>query len=291
MAPIPVAPWPPTPTDDLQSLAELTEKDANNIPLLIGVEQGGDDLPATSLRRGFTPLPSQMSIGAAWDPKLANNVGLIVGEELSTVGINMLLGPNLDVFDQPSIDQAGTLSNFSFGGDPYWVSQLGRAYIGGVHEGSEGRMATVARHFPGQGNTDRLPDEEIATIQRGQDEMRRYALPPFVSVTRQPSSIVSAEGDPGATDIIMTSHMWYSGLQGGTADRGTPLSLAPELRTILTQEGFDTWHDDTGIIMSGPLGVPAIRNFYSATAPDFYNRRAASGSLHGRQRLALSGRL
>ena len=69
--------------------------------------------------------------------------------------------------------------------------------------------------------------------------------------------------------------MRFSAFQGGAAGRITPISLAPELRTILTQEGFDTWHDSGGVIMSNALGVPAIRRFYSATAPDFFSRRVA----------------
>ena len=199
----------------------------------------------------------------------------MIGRELQAVGVNLVLGPNLDVFDQSNIDKVGTLGAFSFGGDPYWVSQMGRSYITGVHAGGQGRVATVARHFPGQGNSDRLPDEEVATIQKSLDEMRRVALPPFVAVTRQASSIVDPEGDPGATDMLMTSHMRYSGLQGGGAGRITPLSLAPELRTILAQEGLDTWHDEGGVIVSNVLGVPAIRRFYSADSQSFFNRRVA----------------
>ncbi|MBP8291987.1 MAG: hypothetical protein KAX65_04390 [Caldilineaceae bacterium] len=268
--PMPIAPWPPR---DLTYLPGVTGVAPSNLPLFVAVQQGGDDLPSTALRRGFTPLPSQMALGAAWNPDLTTQVGTVVGRELSAVGINTLLGPVLDVFDQPNIDAVGSLALDAFGGDPYWVSRMGRAYIEGVHTGSNGRVATVARHFPGQGNTDRLPEEEVATIQRSQAEMRRIALPPFLSVTRQPSSILQTGGDPGATDMIMTSQMRYSGLQG--AGRVLPLGLAPELRTILQQEGFSTWRDQGGVIVSNSLGAPAIRRFYGDSAPDFYNRRVA----------------
>lgn len=268
--PMPLAPWPPR---DFTYLPAVTGVAPSNLPLFVAVQQGGDDLPATALRRGFTPLPAQMALGAAWNPELTAQVGAVVGRELSAVGFNVLLGPNLDVFDQPNVDAVGSLALGSFGGDPYWVGRLGRAYIAGVHAGSGSRVATVAGHFPGQGNTDRLPEEEVATIQRSQAEMRRIALPPFVGVTRQPSTVVSANGDPSATDMLMTSHMRYSGLQG--AGRVLPLGLAPELRTILQQEGFSAWRDQGGVIVSSSLGAPAIRRFYGDSAPDFYNRRVA----------------
>lgn len=270
--PMPVAPWPPR---DLTYLPAETSVPPSDIPLFIGVEQLGDNLPGTALRRGFTPLPSQMALGASWNPDLVSQVGAVVGRELHAVGINLLLGPSLDVFDQPDVAEAGNLGIFSFGGDPYWVSQLGRAYISGVHNGSHGGVATVARHFPGQGNADRPPDEEVATIQKSLDEMRRTALPPFVAVTRSPSSVLAPDGDDGATDMIMTSHMRYSAFQGGAAGRITPISLAPELRTVLSQAGLDAWHDRGGVVMSNALGVPAIRRFYGAATQDFFSRRVA----------------
>ena len=59
--------------ETLPTLAdELAEADRPpmNIPLFVGVEQMGDDFGVTSLRRGFTELPNQMTLGAAWNPEL-----------------------------------------------------------------------------------------------------------------------------------------------------------------------------------------------------------------------------
>jgi beta-N-acetylhexosaminidase len=175
-------PWPPV---NYISLANETGLTPPNLPLFVAVEQLGDGLYATSLRNSFTPVPSQLALGATWNPELARKVGQIVGRELSAVGVNLLLGPNLDVFDQPRADKVGALSLHSFGGNPYWVSQMGRAYIAGVHEGSMGRIAAISRYFPGQGNIDRLPDQEVATVQQSIQELRQTALMPFRSVTRQ----------------------------------------------------------------------------------------------------------
>lgn len=176
------------------------------IPLLLAVEQMGDNLPATALRRDFTALPTQMALGATWDPDLAQQVGQIVGRELHAVGINLLLGPNLDVIDLPRTDALEVQGVHSFGGNPYWVSQMGRAYIAGVHEGSTGSVATIARHFPGQGNIDRLPAQEIATVQRELSELQRVEFYPFIGVTRRASTILAQDGDMGATDGIMSAH-------------------------------------------------------------------------------------
>ena len=261
-------PWPPP---GMVSLTSRTGAPPPAIPLLIGVEQWGDGLPHTALRRDFTPLPSQMALGATWNLDLARKVGQIVGRELQAVGVNMLLGPNLDVFDQPRADSVGALSLHSFGGNPYWVGQMGRAYIAGVHEGGVGRVATMARNFPGQGNIDRLPEQEIATVQLGLDELRQTALTPFRMVTRQTSVILRRDGDLYTSAGLMTSHMRYNALPG----RATPISLGPELSMTLEQEGFADWHANGGVIMSNPIGTPAIRRYYDPTLRDFSPRRVA----------------
>jgi beta-N-acetylhexosaminidase len=270
--PLPIAPWPP---EEYSKVAEEYGFRPSNIPLLIAVEQPGDGLPSSALRRGFMPLPSQMALGATWNLDLARSVGEVVGRELRAVGANMLLGPSLDVFDLSNVDAIGRLGVYSFGSSPYWVSQLGQAYIAGVHAGGDNQVATVTRHFPGQGSSDRPPQDEVATIQKSLEGMRTSDLVPFVATTRGPSSVVAEGGDPSSTDVMMTSHMRFSAFQGGAAGRITPISLAPELRTALTQEGFDTWRNTGGVVMSDALGVPAIRRFYGADAQNFFSPRVA----------------
>jgi len=341
LQPVPNEPWPP---GNLVSLEREIGVAPPNLPLLVGVEQLGDNLPGTALRRGFSPLPSQLAVGSTWDPATAQLVGATVGSELRAVGINLLLGPMLDVIDIPRSDEVGSLSVHSFGGDPTWVGRMGRAYITGVHEGSEGRVATVARHFPGQGDVDRMPEFEVATIQRTQSELEQVALPPFWAVTRpqatpqttqatavappSPSIPVTAataleEGamvtasitptatlpaetgtvpatstmtgtltdtiavpvtlprptwvpllqDPAITDIVMSSQMRYAALQPPGSPIA-PLGQAPELPALLTRH-LGGWLNSGGLVMSGPLGVPAIRRSYAPALDEFPARRIA----------------
>lgn len=245
------------------------------LPLLIGVEQLGDGLPYTALRSGFTSLPSQMALGAAWDPALTEDVGEIVGRELNAVGVNMLLGPNLDVFDQSRTDAVGSLGIYSFGGSSYWVGRHGQAYIAGVHAGGRNRVITIARHFPGQGDSDRLPTSEIATIQNTLDELERTDLPPFTSVTRNNSIVTDPAGNPATTDGLMTSHMRYSAIQGPVLETGpVPLSLDPRLVSVINNGLSPDWRAG-GLIMSNELGSPAIRRNYAAPSEEFPARKVA----------------
>ncbi|MFN2151988.1 MAG: glycoside hydrolase family 3 N-terminal domain-containing protein, partial [Anaerolineales bacterium] len=67
------------------------------IPLFIGISQEGDGYPTDQIVGQLTPLPSELAIGATWDPEYAQQVGKVAGEELSALGFNLLLGPSLDV--------------------------------------------------------------------------------------------------------------------------------------------------------------------------------------------------
>jgi beta-N-acetylhexosaminidase len=270
-------------------LEDMTGVAPVNLPLFVGVQQLGDDLPETALRQGFTPLPSQMALGASWDPSLATEIGEIVGTELHAVGVNMLLGPNLDVLDDPKSDPVGRLGVHMFGGDPYWVGRMGRAYIAGVHAGSDGRIATIPGHFPGAGDIDRLPEEEVSTVQRPLAELESVALPPFRAVTRGATN-GSTNQTLGITDGLMSSHARYSAFQGSSLGRNTPISLAPELQTVLAQQGFSDWRANGGILVSAELGAPAIRRHYTASPTDFPFRRIALDAFTAGHDLLYTGR-
>ena len=121
------------------------------IPLFIAVNHEGNGMPFTTIVSGTTPLPSEMALGATWNLSHTETIGQIVGQELPALGINMLLGPSLDVLENPRPESAGDLGVRAFGGEPFWVGQMGQAYIRGVHAGSSGQVAVVAKHFPGLG--------------------------------------------------------------------------------------------------------------------------------------------
>jgi beta-N-acetylhexosaminidase len=67
------------------------------LPLLVGVIQEGNGPEYSEIMSGVSPTPSQMALGATWDPALSRETGEVIGSELSSTGINMLLGPSLDL--------------------------------------------------------------------------------------------------------------------------------------------------------------------------------------------------
>ncbi len=241
------------------------------VPLFIALNHEGDDYPFTHLRTGMTTLPNEMAIGATWNPNYAQQIGQIVGQELAAVGVNMLLGPSLDVLDRPRPALRGTLGARTFGGDPYWVGRMGQAYIKGVHEGAEGRILTVADHFPGLGGADRNPYEELPTIQKSLETLRSIELAPFFAATA-----LDPDNPLAATDALMTSHVRYRGFQGNIRQLTRPISCdAQNLPAILNLPEFAPWREAGGLLVSDALGVPAIRKFYDPTLQSFPAKRIA----------------
>lgn len=259
---------------------------ALGIPLLVVVAQTETGQFGPSLRQGFSPVPNQLAMGAAWDPAFSQAMGTILGQELQAVGINALLGPSLDILDQPRRPQTGMRATATFGGDSWWVGQHGLSFVRGIHEGSNQGVLTFAQHFPGQGGSDRQLDEELATIQGTLEDLRRHELLPFARVTAY--SPDAAQRDTGHTDGLVASHIRYSGFLRAR-ERTPPISLSVHLGEMLALDEFRSWHADGGLIMSDELGVRAIRTYYDPSEQTFLaNRIAHDAFLAGNDLLWLS---
>ena len=229
------------------------------IPLLIGISQ--EDSQSLS---GLSPQPSQMAIGATWNTDLATQNGEILGRELAALGFNLYLGPSLDVIQDPSADKSGDLGTSSFGENTAWVGEMGKAYISGLHSGSEGKMLVIAQHFPGRGSADRTVDEEIATAHKTLDELIEIDLAPFAEI----SGFLPA---PEYADGLLVSHIRYQGFQGNIRPTTRPISLDEQALTqILALTPFNDWRNTGGITISEDLSSRAIREFYAPGGEDFY---------------------
>ena len=239
------------------------------VPLLIGISQEGDSYPYDQILSGLTTLPSQMAVGATWNTSLAQQVGSLQGKELEALGFNFLLGPSLDVLDPLYSSGSQDLGVRSFGGDPYWVAEMSKAYIQGLHEGSQSRLAVIASHFPGRGSADRSPETEIATVRKSLDELKDFELEPFFAVSSQ------APNGSTMTDGMLVSHIRY-GIQGNIRDATRPVSFDQNaLSLILQLPEFSTWRESGGLLVSDNLGSASVRRFFDPSNASFDARQVA----------------
>ncbi|MGB8215381.1 MAG: glycoside hydrolase family 3 N-terminal domain-containing protein [Anaerolineales bacterium] len=276
--PTPTSTPPGTPASTLSStptfLPPATPVPVDYIPLFAGISQEGDGYPNDQILSGLTPLPDLMALGAAWDPSLAQQVGSVAGQELSSMGFNLFLGPSLDVLDSPEAALANGLNADVFGGDPYWVGAMGSAYINGLHTGSNERMLVIADHFPGSGSADRPAGEEPATVVKSLDQLKQTELAPFFAVTG------NALTPQSTVDGLLVSHIRYQGFQGSIHSTTRPVSLDPQaLGQILTLPAFSTWRSAGGLLVSDDLGSQTVRLFYDPTGQSFEAHLAARDAL------------
>jgi len=240
------------------------------VPLYIGIPQIGNGYPGDQLLEGLTKMPSEMAIGATWDLGLALQIGEKLGNELSALGFNLYLGPNLDVLEATGGEAADYLGVNAFGGDPFWVGEMGKAFISGVHTGSDYRMLVVAQNFPGTGNSDRSPEDEVATVRKSLEQLKQIELAPFFSVT------TPAIEDPSRVDALMVSHIRYQGFQGNIRVTTKPLSFdSNALQQIMALPALEAWRAAGGLIISDNLGSGAVRRFFDPANENFEARQIA----------------
>lgn len=234
------------------------------IPLLIAISQEGDGYPNDQLLDVLSPQPNAMTLGATWRTDLARQSGALLGSELSALGINMLLGPSLDVLENPRPGSAGDIGVRSFGGDPYWVGQFGQAFIAGVHTGSQNRVAVVAKHLPGHGDSDRPLEEEVPTVRKSLTQLTQVELPPFFAVTGD------APNNDATADAMLLAHIRYQGFQGNIRATTRPISFDPQaFSDLMALPAFSEWRDAGGLIISDSLGTRAVRRTYDASEQTF----------------------
>lgn len=98
----------------------------------------------------ITQFPSAMGVAATGSTEIAFQVAKATALEISAVGINLILGPVLDVLTNARSQSLGVRSS---GDDPQVVSQLGISYVKGYKEAG---IATCGKHFPSYGNLEFL---------------------------------------------------------------------------------------------------------------------------------------
>lgn len=243
-------------------------------PLLIGIRQEGDLYPGDQILNGLTKIPNAMTIGATWNTNYALTTGSILGTDLNILGINLLLGPSLDVLDNIRTDGGEELGVTTFGGDPFWVGRMGRAYIEGIHKGSRNHIAVVASHFPGIGSSDRQPQQEIATIRKTLEQLNQVELAPFFAVTDM------GQDPSGTADGLLVTHTRYQGIQGNILTSTKPISFdSNAIEVIMKLPELSSWRETGGVIISDDLGTEAVKKFVDPLGTGYDARQVARTAL------------
>lgn len=119
-------------------------------------------------------FPSSMGQAAAGSSDLAYKIAKATATEVSAVGVNLILGPVLDVLTNARYQPLGVRATSD---DPQEVSQYGIAAMNGYRDAG---VATCGKHFPSYGNLDFLGSSmDIPIITQTLEELSLSALVPF----------------------------------------------------------------------------------------------------------------
>ncbi len=116
-----------------------------------------------------TAFPDSIALASAWDPQLAEQYGAVLGREALAKGVNVMLGPGVDIARNPLNGR-----NFEYAGeDPYLAGQAATAIIQGIQ--SQHVIATVKHYALNDQETNRMTDSSDAS----ERTMQEVDLPAF----------------------------------------------------------------------------------------------------------------
>ena len=203
----------------------------NKIPIFISVDQEGGRV--NRLPSEIKSLPSNEIIGNKNDNKLAYDIGKNIGYALGSFGFNMDFAPVLDVNSNPNNTVIG---DRSFSNDKDKVASLGASEINGFKDSN---IISVAKHFPGHGDTATDSHYALPIINKTLDELKSVEFVPFKKSIEE------------KVPAIMVSHILMPQI-----DANNPASMSKTIITDILRKDlkFD------GLIVTDDMTMGAVTN-------------------------------
>ena len=186
---------------DQVALTNLAQEWAD-VPLMITL----DGEWGLAMRLKETPrFPRNMVLGCIRNDSLLYEYGREVARECREMGIHVNFAPVADVNINPSNPVINTRS---FGEDPSNVARKVVAYARGLEDGG---VVSVAKHFPGHGDTNVDSHKALPTLRFSRERLDSVELYPFRQVIE------------AGLNGIMVGHLSVPALEGR---EGVPASLS-----------------------------------------------------------------
>src|SRR5437870_2690838 len=198
--------------------------------LLVATDHEGGRI--IMLGAGTTVFPDNLAVGTAGEEAFAHKQGLIEGRELRRLGIDLNLGPCIDVLTERYSPNIGIRS---YGKDPQLVARYGATRIAGMQRAG---LSACPKHFPGKGHSPLDAHLKLPTIDSTWDEMHATHLPPFFAAIAE------------NVDCVMTSHPVYPNLD--------PSRVPATFSKLIVEEYLRGQVGYRGVIVSDDLEMGAV---------------------------------
>jgi beta-glucosidase len=195
-------------------------------------------IPALFIEEGLhgysdgTVFPAPINLAATWNLDLARRTGSAIAAEARSAGVDMILGPVLDLAREP---RWGRVEE-DFGEDPYLTGQLGLAYVQGAQGESLATDHTVVaepKHFVGHGS----PESGLNTspVHIGERELRTIMLKAFEPAFREghAGSVMAAYHEIDGVPVVADEMLFEGILRGEWGFRGFVLSDLGAIRRLV----------------------------------------------------------
>jgi beta-N-acetylhexosaminidase len=147
---------------------------------VIGLDQENGGVNSLFDEIYIRQYPSAMGIAATGSKELAFEVAKATAEEISACGVNLVMGPCLDVLTNARNQPLGVRTA---GDDPQQVSDFGIASMKGYQAAG---VATMGKHFPSYGNLEFIGSMlDVPTIPDSLQQLSLSALVPFKNAINQ----------------------------------------------------------------------------------------------------------
>ncbi|ODA82417.1 hypothetical protein RJ55_00924 [Drechmeria coniospora] len=161
-------------TSLVQELQTIAKNAGHPVPLLIALDQENGGVNSLFDEDYVCQFPSAMGVAATGRAELAYEITRATAMEISACGVNLMLGPVLDVLNNARYQPLGVRAT---GDDPQEVSQYGLAALRGIRDAG---MASCGKHFPSYGNLNFLGSNlDVPIITQTLEELSLSALVPF----------------------------------------------------------------------------------------------------------------
>ena len=236
---------------ETRAMVEKLQSSAKT-PLIITTDQEGGLVQRLQLITSpkATFIPDMYSVGETDDLNFAKTIGRVLAEELRTIGVNVDMAPDADVFSNPDNTVIG---HRSFSANPDTVAKMSLALAQGLEQ--NGVTATF-KHFPGHGDTATDSHQNLPIIERSREQLDSSDLIPFKNAIQNNA------------ELIMIGHIAVPSLTGDN----TPATLSYKITTELLRNelGFNN------LIITDGLNMGALINNYPEE--DIYTKSVEAGA-------------
>lgn len=205
------------------------------VPVMVASDEEGGSVQR--LKGVLGAVPSAATLARSETPQQVQSRFADYGRRARELGIDVVLGPVLDVGSGPGIESR------SFGSDPSQVIEYGAAVATGLKQAG---LVPVFKHFPGHGRAS-ADSHDVLPTTPSLEMLRELDLAPFVALLGDPTV---AEGSG-----VMVAHLLVPGLS-----EQLPTTMSREtIEGLLRSElGFD------GLVFSDAVNMGAIAARYEA---------------------------